>query len=89
VRTRDDEDLCDPSGTHALEHLLDQELLLRAAEPRRRTGGEHDGADHLLEIVIERTTTIRVGLPAGSFTSPYLEIVNATGSPLTTRPSTA
>ena len=35
---------------NALEDGLEQQLLLRGAEARRRAGSEHDGGDHVLRL---------------------------------------
>jgi hypothetical protein len=39
----DDDDLVE--APEALEHIRQEQLLLRRAEPRRRARGEDDGAD--------------------------------------------
>ena len=47
VRAQHDDDLVDRAGgADALEHLAQEESLLRRAEPRRGARGEHDDGDH-------------------------------------------
>ena len=83
-----DDELADPRGAYPLEHLLDQQPLLRRPEPRRGAGREHDRRDHLLEIVTLRITTIRVGVPA-SVRCPSFPIFCTTAMPFVTWPSSA
>ena len=85
---RDDDHLVHGRGAHPLQHLPDQEALLGRSEPRRGAGREHDGADHLLEIVICRMTTVWVGVPC-SVRRPSFPILATTGMPFVTVPSTA
>jgi hypothetical protein len=46
VRPEDDDDVADVARADALEHRPEQEPLLRRAEPRRGSRGEHDCRDH-------------------------------------------
>ena len=47
VGAEHDDDLVDRArGADAPEHLAEEEPLLRRAEPRRGSGGEHDRGDH-------------------------------------------
>jgi len=51
VRAEHDDDLAERAGaTDAREHFVEEELLLRRAEPRRGSGGEHYGGDHRLYV---------------------------------------
>src|SRR5205823_1565576 len=61
--------------------------LLRRAVARRGPGGEHDGGDHRVRIVMCRTTTRFVGFSVAG--SPSLPMRSTTASPPETRPRTA
>jgi hypothetical protein len=47
VRSGDDDEVVSGARPDRGEHVGKEQLLLRAAEPAPRTGGEHDGRDHL------------------------------------------
>jgi hypothetical protein len=87
VGARDDDHLVHGGGAHPRQHLLDQEPLL-GRSARRGAGREHDGANHLLEIVICRMTTIWVGVPC-SERRPSFPILATVVMPFVTVPSTA
>jgi hypothetical protein len=71
VRPLDDHDLVDGAATKALEYLGKQDALLRRAKPRGFARGEHDGGDaHDWTSVALRMTTVSVGLPDWSPSSP-------------------
>ena len=66
VCSRDDDDVVDGALLQSLEHLGQQQPLLRRAEARRLTGGEHDRGDaHASSTVTDSMTTGRVGVPFG------------------------
>ena len=85
--TRDDDDLVDGALLEALEHLGQQQTLLRGTEPRRLPCGEHDRRDaHCSSTVTDSITTGRVGWPDASPSAPMR---STTSMPLVTLPTTA
>ena len=90
VRAGDDDDLVDGALLQPLEHLGQQQPLLRRAEARRLTGGEHDGGDaHDSSTVTDSMTTGRVGVPFGSLASPKPSMRSTVSMPLVTLPTIA
>ena len=90
VRSGDDHDLVHRALLQALEHLGQQQALLRRAEARRLTGGEHDRGDaHDSSTVTDSITTGRVGAPFGSLTSPKPSMRLTVSMPLVTLPTIA
>ena len=90
VRSGDHHDVVDGALLQPLEHLGQQQALLRRAEARRLTGGEHDRGDaHDSSTVTDSTTTGRVGVPLGSLTSPKPSMRLTVSIPLVTLPTIA
>ena len=90
VRSRHHHDVVDRALLQPLEHLGQQQALLRRAEARRLTGGEHDRGDaHDSSTVTDSMTTGRVGAPLGSLTSPKPSMRLTVSIPLVTLPTIA
>ena len=86
----DHDDVVHGALIQPLEHLGQEQALLRRAEARRLTRGEHDRGDaHDSSTVTDSTTTGRVGVPAGSFPSPKPSMRLTVSIPLVTVPTIA
>ncbi len=87
MRTFDDDDLVDRRRTQPLEHARQQNVLLRASEPRRLACREDDRGDAHRQLTPTVTVFTTTGCEGGPLPTPSAAIRSTVSIPSVTSPT--